>query len=182
MTVHRFRESNDVSREYANAPWWFEVYSQAFPTFQGMVNVRDDGLGQRNGIDRHIVLGNGRTITVDEKVRRPNKKTGREYNDFFLEYLSDDKRKTPGWVAKDLACDFIAYAFVRSGRCYLLPFPLLRRAWRLFGPEWVKQFPKYPAENEGYMTWGCCVPIDVVRSALAGSMLVTFTPAIEEAA
>lgn len=176
MTVHRFAEKLEVSHKYALAPWWEQVYREAFPTFQGMVNVRDDGAGQRLGIDRHVVLSNGRTETIDEKVRET------EYDDFFLEYVSNSSTGAPGWVEKDLACDFIAYAFVQSGRCYLLPFPLLRRAWRYKGEGWKRQFPCFPALNEGYRTLGCCVPIDVVRSALAGSMLVTFTPTMEKAA
>jgi hypothetical protein len=36
--------------------------------------------------------------------------------DFLLEYWSDYERRSPGWIEKDLACDFIAYAFVPSRR------------------------------------------------------------------
>jgi len=176
MTVHRFADSLEASQRHADAPWWEDVYREAFPTFQGMVNVRDDGAGQRNGIDRHVILSNGRTVTVDEKVRE------RDYPDFFLEYYSNVNARTRGWVAKDLACDFIAYAFARSGRCYLLPFPMLRRAWRQHHKAWCRTHPSQNALNEGYITRGCCVPIAVVLTALGESTLVTFTPEPEKAA
>jgi hypothetical protein len=62
---------------------------------------------------------------------------GQHWPDILLEQWSDEARRVPGWVQKPLACDFIAYAFAPSRRCYLLPVALLQRAWRLNGREWI---------------------------------------------
>jgi hypothetical protein len=138
-----------------------------------MFNVRTDGAGQRNGIDRHIGLANGRTITVDEKVR------SRDWPDFALEFWSDHTRKQRGWVAKDLACDYLAYAFVPSARCYLLPFPQLRSAWRQHHRKWVNEYrdaERHYADNQEngrrWQTWFVPVPINVVLRAISDATLI----------
>lgn len=170
MTTHRFNESLEASAQAAAAPWWENVYRQAFPSFQGMSLVVDDGAGQRNGVDRTITLGSGRVVTVDEKVRQ------RDWPDFFIEFYSDRDRRVAGWIAKDLACDYIAYAFVASGCCYLLPFRELRAAWRTHRQAWVGEYGRLEVENQGYVTVGCPVPRQVVLAAIAEHMLLRFEP------
>lgn len=166
MRVHEFQQSLKLSHRYANAPWWEEVYRAAFPAFSSMVCVRADGWAQRGGIDRVITLSSGKTISVDEKVRTE------DWPDFALERWSDRARQTPGWVQKDLACDFIAYAFIPSQTCYLLPFLQLRRAWIEFGKKWIEQYPIIHARNPNYETESVCVPIEVVLDALVDAMRV----------
>lgn len=168
MIVHDFQESLAKSHAQADAPWWLEVYRKAFPDLASCVCVRQDGWAQRGGIDRVLTLNSGKTLQVDEKVRY------KEYGDIALEYWSNDKARTPGWVAKDLSCDFIAYAFVNSGRCYLLPFQTLRRAWRENHKEWVRKYERVESPNRGYMTISVGVPIPVLMKALGDAMLVRF--------
>ena len=168
MTVHDFRQSLALSHEHADAPWWLEVYRRAFPDLRSAVSVRDDGWAQRGGIDRVLTLASGRTLTVDEKVR------AEDWPDILLEYWSDRQRKRPGWIAKDLACDFIAYAFIPSQTCYLLPFPTLRSAWRKNHTEWVNAFPKIEAINSGYVTVSVAVPIDTLLNGLGDAMRVSW--------
>ena len=177
MTVHSFAASLNESQRHADAPWWEQAYRAAFPDLEACVSVRSDGWAQRGGIDRKLVLASGRHVTIDEKVRTVDRQ------DFALEYWSDHARRVPGWVAKDLACDYIAYAFVPSGRCYLLPFHELRRAWRANRREWVRAYrdPKrhiaHNRENgRGWETHFVPVPIPVVMEALADAMLVHFDP------
>jgi hypothetical protein len=115
MTVHNLNTSLAYARRWTDAPWWEQVYREAFPSFEGMVAIHRMGSGQRDGVDRLIALTNGATIKVDEKVR------DKDYQDFCLEYWSvkhktDSRQNAPGWIAKDLRCDYIAYAFVPSGR------------------------------------------------------------------
>lgn len=174
MTVHDFHESLQRSHEYEDAPWWEEVYRQAFPSLVAMPSMRTDGWAQRGGIDRMLVLGDGTTLTVDEKVRE------RDYPDFCLEYWSDCKRRVPGWIAKDLTCDYIAYAFVPSRTCYLLPFQLLRASWRENHEAWVRTYQKVEAMNRGYVTVSVAVPIDVVMAALVDAMTVRWTAAASD--
>lgn len=167
-TLHNFSESLARSQQYADAPWWFAVYEKAFPNLRSAVNVRADGWAQRGGIDRVLTLACGRTITVDEKVRE------KDWPDILLEHLSDAGRRTAGWISKDLACDFIAYAFVPSRRCYLLPTQTLQRAWRTNGAEWWKTYPKIKANNGRYITVSVAIPIEVLLKSLNDAMLVVW--------
>lgn len=166
MTVHDFSESLIKSQAQADAPWWIDVYRAAFPGLQAAVNVREDGWAQRGGIDRVLTLKSGRVVTVDEKVRE------QDWPDILLERWSDEARQSPGWVQKSLACDYIAYAFVPSGTCYLLPTLTLQRAWRMFGRQWAEQYQTVRAQNRGYVTASVAVPIPVLMEALKDAMTV----------
>lgn len=170
---HHFSESLARSAKQADAPWWEPVYRKAFPDFSGMVCVRTDGWAQRAGIDRVITLSSGKTVTVDEKVR------DQDWPDILWEYLSDVDRKTDGWAAKALACDFIAYAFVPSQKCYVFPTLQMRRAWLDNGVEWVSRAHKKQAGyrivdacNVGYTTRSVAVPISESFRAVRHAMCV----------
>jgi hypothetical protein len=173
--THDFKQSLARSHGHADAPWWLEVYMSAFPSLQAAVNVRDDGWAQRGGIDRVLTLASGKTLTVDEKVREL------DWPDILLEYWSDYERRVPGWVAKDLACDFIAYAFVPSQTCYLLPFQTLRRAWKTNAKEWVSRYRRIEADNGRYTTVSVPVPTDVLMTAITGAMSVSWQRKAEAA-
>lgn len=164
--VHDFQSSLALSNSLSDAPWWLDLYRQAFPTLVSAVSVRDDGWAQRGGIDRVLTLACGRTYTVDEKVRT------NEWPDILLEEWSDEARRSPGWVLKPLACDFIAYAFAPSRRCYLLPVAPLQRAWRLHGDDWTQVYGYRRARNPGYMTACVPVPIPVLMREIMRAMVV----------
>lgn len=164
--VHNFKESLARSHSYSEASWWFEVYRQAFPTMITCSDIRADGWAQRGGIDRVITLASGKTLNIDEKVRETT------YNDILLEYWSSVEHRRPGWIAKDLATDYIAYAFAPSKTCYLLPFHNLRAAWKKYGKQWVGQYKECNAKNHGYTTRSVAVPIDVLMPALTSAMIV----------
>ncbi len=173
MTVHAFDRSLALSQEQEAAPWWEPVYRQAFPGFVCMVSVREDGWAQRGGIDRVITLKSGRTVTVDEKVR------AKSYGDILLERWSSRERRTAGWAQKDLACDYIAYAFVPDRRCYLLPALSLRAAWLANGRDWIANaeagaegFRTVLAKNEGYTTESIAVPIETLMRAMQAAQIV----------
>lgn len=173
--LHDFRQSLAASHEQESADWWPEVYAKAFPGFHSMMSVRQDGWAQRGGIDRVITLKSGKTVTVDEKVR------SKDWSDIALERWSDRARKTPGWVQKDLACDFIAYAFIPSQRCFLFPFLTLRKAWTIEGKRWCELaeeeaagFRVVLAGNKGYTTESIAVPTEILLSAIRQAMVVTW--------
>ncbi len=171
--LHDFKTSLARSHEQESAPWWGEVYKKAFPGFDTMVSIRQDGWAQRGGIDRVITLKSGKTLNVDEKVRT------QDWNDIAIERWSDRGRNVPGWVQKDLACDYIAYAFIPTQRCFLLPFVNLRAAWIKQGRDWIQAaeqgrdgFQIVIAKNRNYETESVAVPINVLMSAIQDSMLV----------
>ena len=176
--IHNFAESLAKSHAQENAPWWPAVYAKAFPGYLSAVSVRQDGWAQRGGIDRVVTLSSGKTVTVDEKVR------GKSYGDFALEQWSDFGRRKPGWMQKDLACDYVAYAFVPDELCYLLPFLSLRRAWLDNGKDWLAWAKEgtggyrfVDAGNKGYVTRSVAVPIPDLLAAVARAQIVDWAAA-----
>lgn len=174
---HSFSESLARSHAAEDLAIWEEVYRKAFPTMQSMVNHRQDGDHQRQGIDRSVILRNSKQILIDEKIRF------KPYDDILLEVWSDKQRKVPGWVAKDLLCDYIAYAVAPLGICYLLPVPQLRKAWQTHGKRWYANNFKPIADNGTWKTESVVVPANELLAALSESMTVHFpTPSQESAA
>lgn len=57
---------------------------------------------QLKGIDKKIILNNGKVITIDEKCRR------KDYGDIFIELRSNTKTNKPGWLYYS-TCDYIMY-------------------------------------------------------------------------
>lgn len=168
--MHDFRSSLRKSQEQADAPWWEQVYRRAFPSFAAMTYVGDCP-AQRDGVDRLVITSSAHTYKIDEKVR------DKDWPDFFLEFWSVREQQKPGWIASDLAADFIAYAFVPSKRCYLLPFPSLRLAWKENRQAWVGAYGTRNVPNRGYTTVGTPVPIPVVLDAIRDAMLVRWEDA-----
>lgn len=193
---HDFQESLELSHAYADAGWWEDVYRQAFGNeYVGMLDMRDDGVMQRMGVDRWIALRSREPLAVDEKVRTIDRE------DIVLELWSNWQRctaspplKFDGWAVKPQRCDFIAYAFAPSSRCYLLPQETLRkavsenwRAWRTksgWGPDVRQRFDRggfvrgtggfgwVVAQNRGYTTVSMVVPIPTLMRAVTNAMLV----------
>lgn len=171
--MHDFAASLRMSQEQADAPWWEEVYRAAFPTFASMTYVGDCP-AQRDGVDRLITTASAHVYKIDEKVR------AKDWPDFFLEFWSVFEQRKQGWIASDLAADFIAYAFIPSRRCYLLPFPSLRLAWKEHRTGWVEIYGERRVPNRGYTTIGVPVPIPVVLDAIRDAFLVTWSAVATE--
>ncbi len=168
--------SNDLSfsHKIARLPFWEEVYKTAFPTMTGMQLIIEDGPAQRAGIDRILILESGEVVLIDEKVRKD------KYDDFFLEYFSDARAQAPGWIMKNLSCDFIAYTFLPTMECYLLPFLELQEAWLAKRDEWFGRYGYKPAknftcDNRAYETHGVPVPIVELMPFLPHAMHITWS-------
>lgn len=176
-TPYQFDECLRESHSAEDLPFWEEAYRRAFPTMVAMVNHRKDGVHQRAGIDRSVILDSGKQIWIDEKYRKRNR-NGDVYEDIALEYLSNDKRKTPGWVCKPLLSDYIAYAIGPLGRCYLLPVPQLQAVWAECGEAWLSEprRRKFPTPNPGYNTLNVCVTPQELFQKIGNCLRVTFTP------
>lgn len=154
------------SQAHAHEEWWEEVYRSAFPDFDEMAQVSEDGAAQRAGVDRFVKLKGGRIITIDEKVRRE------KYPDIVLEFWSNKQARVPGWVAKPAWTDWIAYAVKPTRTCYLLPFQSLRKAWKEHHDDWVALYGARETQNREYTTVWCPVPVDVLFNAMSGAMTV----------
>ena len=122
------------------------------------VRIDKDSQWQRWGVDRQILLPHGRQIFIDEKKRDT------KWDDFLVEEWGDLEQGRVGWTL-DMSkrSDFIAYSIPLIGKCYLLPFELLRLTCAEYLPAWktykqangTKCYPK-DAKNEGWTT-RCCV-------------------------
>lgn len=165
---HDFNESLAKSHSASDLPIWEEVYQKAFPTMLAMVDHREDGEHQRAGIDRSVILANAKQLLIDEKVRF------KDYGDILIEFISNDRRQSPGWAEKDLRCDYIAYAVIPSGRCFVLPVPQLQLAWKFKKADWIQRFGTRAAQNEGYRTINCPVPVGVLFPAITKAMNIPF--------
>lgn len=172
-----FRSDLDYSLAASTETFWEAVYRKAFINMLACEQVSDLDQ-QKRGIDRIIYLANGHTLTIDEKKRE------REYQDILLEYTSNHERNTPGWIEKDLAIDYLAYGFMQSRRCYLFPWPMLRRAWLRFGSEWRKKYRPVVAATwvggNSYHTISVPVPIAVLQRAITTATVIDVSDQFEQ--
>jgi hypothetical protein len=165
-TVHSFRERLEFSEQAGHEAFWQEVYRQAFPNLVNIMPCPGDTASQRMGIDRIILLANGKLLAIDEKKREA------DYPDILLEYVARDRDGAPGWIEKDLTIDYLAYAFMPSKRCYLLPWPFLRKAWEENKARWKADYRPVVAENRDYRTLSLPVPTDVLYRAVNRATLI----------
>ena len=163
--MNNFKEDLKYSHECEDDSCWIEIYKKAFPNVQKIISHKEDGIHQRNGIDRSIIMTNSKQILVDEKARRI-KDTG----DIMLEYVSNDRTQTLGWAEKALLADYIAYAFIPSGKAYMLPVLQMQAAWMKNKELWIARYGTRKAKNEYYNTLNCPVPTNELFSCI-GSML-----------
>lgn len=166
LAVHDFKKQLAYSEAASDEPFWEAVYRKAFPNMVNHMVCSGNTHSQRIGIDRLILLASGRVLSIDEKKRRE------EYNDILLEYISIDTTGAPGWIEKDLAIDYIAYAFMKSQRVYLFDWLALRRAWTHYKGAWLTKYQKVSAQNNGYKTWSLAVPIETIRTATSLAMVI----------
>ena len=174
--THDFNTS--LAKSHAAEGWagWEIIYRRAFPDFAAMINHRLDGWHQRQGVDRSVILSNSKQILIDEKVRGRNAKTGKVYEDIALEFLSNEQRQTPGWVCKSLMADYIAYAILPLGKCYLLPVAQLQKAWSINGETWKRKYPIISAENTSWITLSVGVPVEILFPAMGACLRIDFEP------
>ena len=166
--MNDFKECYQIAEDGRCEPFWNDVYKKAFPNITNhMPGKKEYCHSQKMGVDRIIYLENGKVLTLDEKVRT------RVYEDIALEFLSNDMSGAPGWMEKDLAIDYLAYAFLPIKTAYLFDWRMLRLTWVKFKNQWKKEFPVIKAENATYHTHCVCVPIRVLRVECSKSAIIT---------
>lgn len=187
MTVHRFADSLAYSHSEADAPYWLEVYQQAFPDMVDMIDLRSHGWHQKAGRDRAIVLSTGRSLYVDEKVRK------KVYDDISVEVWSVYPRDghqpwrpvagaQPGWAVTPKDCDYLAYAFKPTQTCHLFPYFSIRAAWTKHGGTWIAKaqadedgYRWVAADNRDWWTVSIAVPTQAFRAYIEDSLTITWS-------
>lgn len=173
--IHRFDEQLEYSAKLSDEPAWVEFYKRLWPDLHLAIRIDGESQMQRDGIDREIILRNGRRFRVDEKKRK------KDYGDLLLEEWSvfrgdGHPGNKIGWALDaEKRCDFIAYAIPPAHKCYFLPFELLRQAFRANRTAWLKARgnPK-DAPNDGYVTRNLAVPWATLKTAMLQQMLRRF--------
>jgi hypothetical protein len=171
-----FRKDLQYSHEASEDPMWeHQIYPQWFSNLQSVNNHKLAGDHQFMGIDKTIVLSNGKTYYIDEKVRRT------DYGDILLEVWSSEERRTPGWIQKPLIADYIAYAVLENGKAYLLPVQQLQEAWRQHGEQWKAEYGVRRAYTKlkydrRYCSVSVPVPVNKLYQAIGGCLRCDFDP------
>jgi hypothetical protein len=166
--THNFEEDLEQSHKDHHLPQWESCYRYFFPTMQSMSLHLGNEWNQNAGVDRCIRLTDGKSISIDEKVGHQAFKT------IPLEFWSDCERKRPGWVRKQMLCDYIAYLILPLGKCHLLPVIQLQAAWKIHGEEWKSRFKTKSSSSGRWTTEFCPVPPDVLYPAMGAMLRYTF--------
>jgi hypothetical protein len=170
--VHDFQQQNAYSQKPADEAFWEAAYRAYFPDFLSMTPCIPDVNAQRTGVDRVIVLTNGREVRVDEKKRAQSYCDPDGNPDILLEFLSNDKTGAPGWMNKPLNVDFIAYALMDVRTVYMLPWDGLRRVWSRNAAYWKQKYGVKTAANDGYLTHSIPVPVPEIYRAISAACRV----------
>lgn len=174
-TVHDFHSSLRKSNNGEIQRFLEIVYRKAFYNFAGWIpNNTGNSESQRRGCDSLVYLTNDREIRIDEKIRY------KKYGDIALEYISNDRKNTPGWIEKDLSIDYLNYIIYPIRRAYILPWQALKTVWIQNRLEWLefaqdheKGFFIAKAPNNTYNTLSCCIPDTILIEAITGTMVLT---------
>lgn len=156
---------HDIKFSHDNEKFWDEIYRTLFSDFHYLETV-EVRRWQFKGVDRVVYLTGGHAIHVEEKLRR------KFYNDILLEYTSNDRTNTLGWIEKQLNVDYLIYAFLDIRKAFAFPWVLLQSAWFTNKHVWLHRYGTRIAKNRGYNTLSCPVPTDILTKSVMDSMEV----------
>jgi hypothetical protein len=154
--------SLDISRNKDFDKFYYDIWQGQIKDIEYM-DYETHKEEQLKGIDKKLILKNGKAVTIDEKCRREN------YNDFFIELVSNTKTKKLGWLYYS-TCDYIVYYVEPIRKAYLLPFELLKMAWIENKVEWKKKYPIRQCLNKGYISKGICIPTSILLDSISSQI------------
>ena len=146
----------------------------------GCVRVDQAGVADdKNGIDYWATLRNGARVGIDHKLRE---KGAARYWRWGVPELAMEVwsvKPTPGrpgktgWTLDESKnTDYVLYSFhdEDSDSAYLLPFQLLRLAFRLHCADWLKEYHAKDQDSGGWKSQAIFVPAPVVLTAVQDQM------------
>src|SRR5215510_13542765 len=80
--IHRFSDQLEYSSGLSDEPAWIAFYRGLWPDLMLVIRIDRDSEWQRHGVDREIVMPNGKRFYIDEKKRK------KDYGDVLLEEWS----------------------------------------------------------------------------------------------
>jgi|TARA_Y100000310_G_scaffold96219_1_gene93983 hypothetical protein len=106
---------------------------------------------ERKGVDRIFThKDDGRKYVVEYKADSKAAETG----NVFIETISVDTAKKPGWAYTSYAQLLIIY-IPPTGQVYVCHLSVIKGLLEA----WKKQYKTTSAQNDGYKTWGILVPL-----------------------
>lgn len=173
--VNGFAESiekadNPIAQLFLDA-----VYQKAFYNFDWCKRTKSGNtISQKSGSDVVIWTTANRFYTADEKIRDRS-----DFSDIALEYISNNRKNTPGWMDKDLGIDYLVYAFVPVRRAYLFPWQQLKAAWSKNKTNWLRLahekqdgFMVVSSPNPTYNTLSCAVPTELLIAEVQKTLTI----------
>jgi len=161
--MNEFKKDLEWSLDVGTCETLNSLYKKMFLDLVEIVTVKDLQL-QKRGIDKMIILENGKQLLIDEKIRCT------DYGDILIEEYSDFDRKKVGWIGRDKCTDYIVYYIVPSQKVYLLPFILLQQAWIKNYKTWLEKYHRKMADNGTYKTSNIPVPVKILLEAISNEM------------
>lgn len=150
--------SADLIYSVSQKEFWKSAYKKAFPVMLDVIDYSKDMRAQAVGIDTIVKLPFGGILRIDEKMRRKNR------GDVLVEYISNDKTNTAGWIEKDLRIDFIGYAYMDTREVLFIPFVDLQNLWKIKKEYWLSKYKLPPAKNFSYNTLNVAVPYNELNT------------------
>ena len=145
-TCYKFDEQLKIGKEYE------DILDSYYSEWYNITPVSSDM--QKIGIDRIFreVARSGFQYSVEYKSDFWGQKTGNA----FVEIISIDSSKTPGW-AFTMCAQILVYYIPELGKAYRMYATDLKHAVRV----WAKNplYKQKPSHNKGYDTIGICVPL-----------------------
>lgn len=120
-----------------------------------IIDVSDDPEWQRRGVDRLLVLPDGRYVSVEYKLDNIAHRTG----NLVFEILSNDITDTPGWGLSSKA-EYLVYLVEQTNTVYLIRLPELRK-WVIAR---MAEFRRVRADNGIYCTHSLLIPLRRLES------------------
>ena len=167
---HNFKESLNWSKSVNNQLPWLDVYKKAFPDYANSHEIESNCQAQHMGIDRVISLKTGKTIYVDEKIRK------KYYGDIALEYkhVFNNGSQKVGWIEKDLLIDYLAYAVLPIKKVALFDWQILKRAWLENRESWLNKYKIVKAQNNNYVSYSCAIPKNILFNCMTEYRIIEF--------
>lgn len=169
--MNDFKKDLEWSLDERDNEIFDNFYFKAFPNLE-RIEIANDIKDQKDGIDKFLILKNGKRICVDEKKRR------KDYKDILIEEYSVVSKnggdKKVGWIGKHKKTDYIVYAIMPIKKVYLLPFLLLQKAWLINYNNWKDKYRVPPADNGTYWTTNLAIPTKVLLDAIYTEMETEF--------
>lgn len=157
LKTHDFGAYLDAENKETNASFWTLIYRSFFPDLLSLEVMPRGSAAQRAGVDRVLVLGDGRRVAIQEKVRNLSRP------DLLIEisHVASNGRTWPGWI-EHTSADFLLYVQRPTGTARLWSMPALSRAWTLNRHGWLLRYTTLIANNGRYRTRSVPIPLSVL--------------------